>query len=116
MNDLSIAMDEIAALPTAALVALGVLYVVQVVLQVYALIDLYKTPVERILTGHKWVWVLVILFVNLVGAIVYLAAGKKPVQAVDPARQAAGLAASSVSGADRAAAAADLLYGTKGEQ
>ncbi|MDO9556863.1 MAG: PLD nuclease N-terminal domain-containing protein [Coriobacteriia bacterium] len=112
MNDFSTVFDELAALPTAVKIALGVLYLVQIGLEVYALINLWKTPVERIQLGKKWVWVLLILFVNMVGAIIYLVAGKKPVAAVDPARQVTA-EEPGANRADRAAAAADLLYGPK---
>lgn len=112
MNDLSTVMDELAALPTAAKIAIGVFYALQVTLQIYALVNLWRTPVERVQTGKKWVWALVILLVNTVGAIIYLAAGKKPAQAVDPVHQAAHTEGNGAR-ADRAAAAADLLYGSK---
>ncbi len=106
--------DELAALPAPVLIAMGVLYVVQIGLAVYALVDLWKTPVERIQLGKKWIWVLIILFVNMIGAIIYLVAGKKPAAVADPSRQMAGTGAGDgPAPADRAAAAADLLYGSK---
>lgn len=43
-------------------------------LMVYALFDLYKRPFTR---GPKWVWVLVIVLINLFGPIVYLVFGRK---------------------------------------
>ncbi|MDZ4654457.1 MAG: PLD nuclease N-terminal domain-containing protein [Coriobacteriia bacterium] len=114
MNDLSTVFDELAALPTGVLIALGVLYAVQIGLAVYALINLWKTPVERIQMGKKWVWVLIILFVNMIGAIIYLVAGRKPAAVVDPVLQVTDTAGDGgTTRADRAAAAADLLYGTK---
>jgi len=61
--------------------------------------------------------VLIILFINLVGAIVFLAAGRRPAPAVDPlATGAAGSTAGSVAVTDRGGAAeraADVLYGGK---
>jgi hypothetical protein len=107
--------EELAALPTGVLIGIAVLYALQLGLAVYALIDLWKTPVERIQMGKKWVWVLIILFVSLIGAIIYLVAGKKPVQVVDPVRQATH-AEGNGARSDRAAAAADLLYGSKEDQ
>jgi len=47
--------------------------VVQLVLLVVALLDLLKREKTR---GPKWVWALVILFVNLFGPIIYLAFGR----------------------------------------
>ncbi len=46
----------------------------QLVLMVVALIDLLRRESTR---GPKWVWLLVILFVNLFGPIVYLIFGRE---------------------------------------
>ncbi len=46
----------------------------QLVLMVVALIDLLRRERTR---GPKWVWLLVILFVNLFGPIVYLIFGRE---------------------------------------
>jgi hypothetical protein len=51
------------------------LLVVQLGLLVFALVDLLKP--ERVTRGPKWVWVLVIVLVNLIGPIVYFAAGRE---------------------------------------
>ena len=59
-------------------------------------------------------WIIIILFVNLVGAIVFLVAGRKPAAAVDPLAQGA-VAAQAPPAADRAARAADVLYGSPGD-
>jgi hypothetical protein len=42
--------------------------VVQLILMIVALLDLLKRENTR---GPKWVWLLVILFVNLFGPIIY---------------------------------------------
>ena len=46
----------------------------QLGLMVFALVDLMRR--ERT-NGPKWVWALVIIFVNLIGPIVYLVAGRE---------------------------------------
>lgn len=51
-----------------------VLIVVQVLAQVYALVDLMRRAAVR--GGKKWVWALVIVLLNLPGAIAYLVAGR----------------------------------------
>lgn len=72
-------MDEIlSAIPVWGLVALGILVVVQITLDVIALLDLYRRPVDQVVFANKWIWVAVILLVSTVGAIVYLAAARKP--------------------------------------
>lgn len=48
--------------------------VLQLILIVVALLDLSRRAVTR---GPKWVWVLVILFVNLLGPIIYFVFGRE---------------------------------------
>jgi hypothetical protein len=50
------------------------LLVVQLILIIIALIDLSKA--ERT-NGPKWMWVLIILFINILGPILYFILGKK---------------------------------------
>lgn len=98
-------LEGLQGLPTWGLVAIGVLIVVQVVLDVIAFLDLYKRPVERLTIANKWVWVAIILLVQTFGAIIYLVAGRKPSPVAE--------VASSSPAASRAARAADALYGTR---
>jgi uncharacterized membrane protein YhaH (DUF805 family) len=48
--------------------------IIQLVLIVVALIDLARREHTR---GPKWMWALIILFVNLFGAIIYFIVGRK---------------------------------------
>ena len=48
--------------------------IIQLVLIAVALFDLGKRSSTR---GPKWVWVLVILFINLIGPIVYFVVGRE---------------------------------------
>jgi len=48
--------------------------VIQLVLMISALVDLIRREHTR---GPKWIWVLVILFVNYIGPIIYFVAGRK---------------------------------------
>ena len=98
-------MDKLLALPPAALVAIGVLVVVQLVLDVIALVDLYRLPRAEVVFDNKWVWVAIIVLVNTIGAILYLVIGRKPAAAAEvrPSGPTA------VRGAD----AADMLYGSR---
>ena len=50
------------------------LFVVQLILIAVALFDLVNRQTTR---GPKWVWVLVIIFVNLIGPIIYLVLGRE---------------------------------------
>lgn len=49
------------------------IFLVQLALIVFALFDLARRPKTR---GPKWMWVLIILFINLIGPIVYFIVGR----------------------------------------
>ena len=70
---------NLSGVPVWVLVVLGVLAVVQITLDVIALVDLYRRPVKQVVLGNKWIWVAIVLLVNTVGAIIYLVVGRKPV-------------------------------------
>ena len=72
-------MDSLlSSVPVWGLVALGVLAVVQITLDVIALVDLYRRPVEQLVFANKWIWVAIILLANPLGAILYLLIGRTP--------------------------------------
>jgi len=48
--------------------------VIQLALMISALVDLVRREHTR---GPKWVWALVILFVNYIGPIIYFVAGRR---------------------------------------
>jgi len=64
-----------------------------------------RTPGERLLTGKRGLWLVVVVLGGLVGAVAYLGAGRRPPPAANTARTAG------ASPADRGRRAADLLYG-----
>jgi hypothetical protein len=97
-------MDKILALPMPALVGIGLLIVVQLTLQVLALVDLAKRPAAG-LTLPKWGWAVIIIIGEILGPIVYRVAGRK--------LAAASEARSTIPAAARATTAADLLYGER---
>jgi heme/copper-type cytochrome/quinol oxidase subunit 4 len=51
------------------------LFLIQVVLIVIALLDLFKR--ENMKSNTRLIWVFVIILINIIGPIVYLAAGRK---------------------------------------
>jgi hypothetical protein len=97
----------VSAVPVWGLLLLGGLIVVQITLDVIALLDLYRRPVEQVLFANKWVWVAVVLLVSMLGAIIYLLAARKPAVLSE---NAVGSLSRSV-GTDKVA---DTLYGTDG--
>lgn len=102
-------MDAIlSGIPVWALVALSVVVVVQLALDVVALLDLYRRPIEQVVFANKWIWVAIVLLVNTIGAILYLVVGRRrDVVAVEvvPSRPTT----------DRPGTVADTLYGTIGD-
>ena len=95
---------SLASLPTGVLVALGVLGLIELVLDIIALVDLYRRPAQNVTLPSKWIWVIIIVLVNLLGAILYFAVGRKPAPALETPERAAGPSRS-------AAEIADALYG-----
>jgi len=104
-------LDQVAqamGVSTTLAAVLIVLIVVQVALQVFALVDLARRDVVQ--GGRKWVWALVIVFGNLLGAIVYLAVGRKSES--DMLRGSG----ASTAGGDAARRAVDELYGPRDQR
>ena len=48
--------------------------IIEIILLVLAFLDLSK---QRVTRGPKWMWVLIILFIQIVGPIVYFVLGRK---------------------------------------
>lgn len=48
--------------------------VIQLILIVVALIDLVRIPATN---GPKWMWLLIILLVNIIGPVLYFVIGRK---------------------------------------
>jgi hypothetical protein len=51
------------------------LILLQLVLIIAALVDLSRR--EKVRWGNKWIWVLVILFINTIGPIIYFLIGRE---------------------------------------
>jgi len=67
---------DLASLQAGVLVALVLLVLAELALDVIALVSLARRPREAVVFGNKWVWVAIILVINPLGAIVYLAVGR----------------------------------------
>ena len=59
--------------PFQMMLILGVVFLIGIVPTIIALIDILKSKFEG---NNKIVWVLVVLFFNLIGAILYFTIGK----------------------------------------
>jgi hypothetical protein len=98
--------SNLSTLPAGAQAALVVLAVVAITLDVFALRDLYLRPASQVVFANKWIWVAIILLASSfsLGAIIYLAAGRRPAVLTDDA-------APSESTSVRTQGVADALYG-----
>jgi hypothetical protein len=97
---------DVSSLPAGVLVVLGLVLLAELALAVIALVDLVRRPRVRVTFGNKWVWVAIIVLVNLVGPILYLAIGRKPAPPVDEAPPVA-------AGSTSMKSVADALYGER---
>ncbi len=98
---------SIADISPAVLVMVGVLIVVQLVLEVWAIVDIIRRPATSIAGGSKLVWILVVILVNFLGALAYFAFGRR--DAADAAVGASPRADATTHASD----AVDLLYGPR---
>ncbi len=48
--------------------------IIELALLIFALVDLTK---QRVTRGPKWMWALIILFIQIIGPIVYFVAARK---------------------------------------
>lgn len=86
-------------------VALVVIALIELALAVYCIVDIVRRP--AVTGGRKWVWIVFVAVFNLIGSVVYLAAGR----AQPPAAETRTDAEPETTARSRTAAAADLLYG-----
>lgn len=97
-------MNELSQLPAPVLWALIVVAIAQVTLEVYAIVDIVRRPAAQIVGKKVW-WVLLVVFVNLIGAVIYLVAGRKPAELQETSAPRPTK--------DAAADAVDALYGNE---
>jgi hypothetical protein len=88
------------------LVVGGLLAIAQLTFEIWVFVRMVRTPAERVtLGGRKWLWGVIILLVNWIGAILFLVLGTTPAAAVEVTPQTAA--------STRAENAADTLYGAR---
>jgi len=104
------AISDTLGVSTAVAAIVLALAVIQLAVQIYALIDLARR--KHVTGGQRWVWLLVIIFASLIGAILYLAIGRATPPVAEPAQDPA----AAETAADRARSTADLLYGPESER
>ena len=67
---------------------LALLLVPFVALLLWALVDAIRRPAERMRYLPKWAWILIVLFGNSLGQIIYLAIGRDNTKPADTAKAA----------------------------
>jgi uncharacterized membrane protein YhaH (DUF805 family) len=50
------------------------IFLIQVTLMVFALVDLVRREHTK---GPKWMWALIVIFINIIGPVVYLFVGRE---------------------------------------
>ncbi|HKU11518.1 MAG TPA: PLD nuclease N-terminal domain-containing protein [Sinomonas sp.] len=70
-------------LPVWIIAAVVLLGLAQVTLAVVALVDLYRRPIGELTFGNKIIWAVAIILLNIVGPILYFAAGRRRPPAED---------------------------------
>lgn len=73
-----------AELPDGAKVGLGILVVLQLGLMIAAIVVLLRTPSDRLVMKSRWPWLAIIVLANVIGPIIFLAAGRTPARASEP--------------------------------
>jgi Phospholipase_D-nuclease N-terminal len=100
-------VGAIHGLSTGVIVALVLLALVELGLMVWSVLDIVQRP--AVLWGQKWIWLVIVILVGIIGPLVYFAVGRVqppvPETLVD-----------TVPVTDRATHAADLLYGPRPEK
>lgn len=98
-------MDILKNLPPEALAAMGALVLVQIGLQAFALVTIFRTEESRLRWGKRWIWLAIVLVGELLGPILFFAAGRLDA----PVDEALG------SGPSAPEKSLDVLYGGKKE-
>jgi hypothetical protein len=69
----------------------GILWLLGLVVVVWALVDVVQVPDDSMYqSGSKIVWVLVIVFLNFIGAIIYFVIGRPTQESRDAASRGSG--------------------------
>ncbi|MDX5399031.1 MAG: PLD nuclease N-terminal domain-containing protein [Actinomycetes bacterium] len=103
-------LDQVFDLPTAALVGLGILVVVVLALLIVGVVAWAGTPEDRMPPPNKWLWLAIIVFLQILGPIAFLVLRRQHGRYMGVETGPA--AANSPATTRRTATdAADLLYG-----
>jgi hypothetical protein len=91
---------------------IGLLVAAQLTLMIVALVRWHRTPDERLALLPRWGWLLVIVFGQLVGPVVFLAVGRAAEPVPEPVPEAA-RRGDQPPAPDAVARAVESLYGER---
>ena len=106
-------LDQILDLPTGVLVLLGVVLVIELALLVVGVVAWVRTPEGQMPKPNKWVWLVLILFVQILGPITFLLVRRSEARYAAAAAQPEALPGARHAAARAADDTADLLYGRR---
>lgn len=107
-------LDEILSLPAGMLVVLGILLVIELALLIVGVIAWAGTPEDRMPPPNKWLWLAIVLFLQILGPIAFLLLRRQHgrYMGVETGPAAGTMAATAAAPQRRSASdTADLLYG-----
>jgi hypothetical protein len=91
----------------ATLGMIGLVVLLQVTLQVIAIVQLVKTPADRVsIGGRKWLWAIIILLGEIIGPVLWFVLGRTAAPADVPTAPVQG---------ETARTAVDAIYGAPKE-
>ncbi|MHA6509072.1 PLD nuclease N-terminal domain-containing protein [Tessaracoccus sp. Y1736] len=105
--------DQLLNLPTGVLVLLGVVIVIELALLIVGVVAWARTPDAQMPRPNKWVWLVLILFVQILGPITFLLVRRSEAKYASAAAQPEALPGARHAASRTAADTADLLYGRR---
>ena len=111
-------LDQVLNLPTGALVALAILLVLEIALLIVGVIAWAGTPEDRMPAPGKWLWLAIILFLQILGPIAFLLLRRQHGRYMGVETGPATAPAAGVPGPTQRTATdtADLLYGRREDE
>jgi Phospholipase_D-nuclease N-terminal len=101
-----------AATSVATVALVAAILVAELALIVVCLVDLVRRPSAAVTFGTKIPWILIVLFISIIGPVVYLAAGRRDLPPSDEGLPRQGREGPPPDVAQRTV---DVLYGPEGD-
>lgn len=109
-------LDQVLELPTGVLVVLGIILVLELLLLVVGVLAWSRTPEERMPPPNKWLWLAIIIILQIIGPIAFLVLRRTHARYAPNAHDDESAPAAPASVQRTASDTADLLYGRRGDE